>query len=106
MLSWAIQTTIISLVIIFLIHSIYHYFKETLTIPKVKDLVNKPNQKYEEIYKIINQNKNNGEINYAKSASSDMKEELKIFLNQQINNPNSIEPENNVLDGNKFSKYE
>ena len=106
MLSWAIQTTIISLVIIFLIHSIYHYFKETLTIPKVKDLVNKPNEKYEEIYKIINQNNNNGEINYAKSASSDMKEELKIFLNQQINNPNSIEPENSTLDGNKFSKYE
>ena len=47
MLSWAIQTTIISLVIIFLIHSIYHYFKETLTIPKVKDLVNKPSEKYE-----------------------------------------------------------
>ena len=106
MLSWAIQTTIISLVIIFLIHSIYHYFKETLTIPKVKDLVNKPNEKYEEIYKIINQKNNNGEINYAKSASRDMKEELKIFLNQQINNPNSIEPENAVLDDNKFSKYE
>ena len=35
-----------------------------------------------------------------------MKEELKIFLNQQINNPNSIEPENAVLDDNKFSKYE
>ena len=106
MLSWAIQTTIISLVIIFLIHSIYHYFKETLTIPKVKDLVNKPNEKYEEIYKIINQNNNNGEINYAKSASSDMKEELKIFLNQQVNNPNSIQPENVMIDGNKFSKYE
>lgn len=106
MLSWAIQTTIISLVIIFLIHSIYRYLKETLTIPKVKDLVNKPNEKYEEIYKIINQNNNNGEINYAKSASSDMKEELKIFLNQQINNPNSIEPENAMLDINKFSKYE
>ena len=106
MLSWAIQTTIISLVIIFLIHSIYHYFKETLTIPKVKDLVNKPNEKYEEIYKIINQNNNSGEINYAKSASSDMKEELKIFLNQQINKPNDIQPENGLFDGNKFSKYE
>jgi len=106
MLSWAIQTTIISLVIIFLVHSIYHYFKETLTIPKVKDLVNKPHEKYEEIYKIINQNANNGEINYAKSASSDMKEELKIFLNQQIKPNTTIEPGNNLFDGNKFSKYE
>ena len=106
MLSWAIQTTIISLVIILLVHSIYGYFKETLTVPKVKDLVNKPNEKYEEIYKIINQNNNSGEINYAKSASSDMKEELKIFLNQQINKPNDIQPENGLFDGNKFSKYE
>lgn len=111
MLTWAIQTTIISLVIIFLVHSIYRYLKETLTIPKVKDLVNKPSEKYEEIYKIINQNNNNGEINYAKSASSDMKEELKIFLNHQINKPTGNEPtgivpENSILDTNKFSKYE
>ena len=77
-----------------------------LTIPKVKDLVNKPHEKYEEIYKIINQNANNGEINYAKSASSDMKEELKIFLNQQIKPNTTIEPGNNLFDGNKFSKYE
>ncbi len=106
MLSWAIQTTIISLVIIFLVHSIYTYLKETLTVPKVKDLVNKPNEKYEEIYKIINQNNKSGEINYAKSASSDMKEELKIFLNQQINKPNEIQPDNGLFDDNKFSKYE
>tara|TARA_B100001175_G_C19247956_1_gene513228 strand:+ start:203 stop:520 length:318 start_codon:yes stop_codon:yes gene_type:complete len=105
MLTWAIQITIISLVTIFLIHSIYRYFKETLTIPKVKDLVNKPNEKYDEIYKIISKENNSGEINYAKSASSDMKEELKIFLNQQINSNNSttIEPSNSI---NMFSKYE
>lgn len=106
MLSWAIQTTIISLVIIFLVHSIYTYLKETLTVPKVKDLVNKPNEKYEEIYKIINQNNKSGEINYAKSASSDMKEELKIFLNQQISKPTEIQPDNGLFDDNKFSKYE
>ena len=60
----------------------------------------------EEIYKIINQNNNSGEINYAKSASSDMKEELKIFLNQQINKPSEIQPDNGLFDGSKFSKYE
>ena len=41
-----------------------------------------------------------------KSASSDMKEELKIFLNQQIKPNTTIEPGNNLFDGNKFSKYE
>ena len=105
MLTWAIQTTIISLVIIFLVHSIYTYLKETLIVPKVKDLANKPNEKYEEIYKIINQN-NNSERSIMQSASSDMKEELKIFLNQQINKPSEIQPDNGLFDGSKFSKYE
>ena len=106
MLSWIFQMSVISLILIILVHYLFTFFKTNLTIPKVKDLVNKPHEKYEEIYKIINQNANNGEINYAKSASSDMKEELKIFLNQQIKPNTTIEPGNNLFDGNKFSKYE
>ena len=31
-----------------------NFFKSTLTIPKIKDLVNSPAQKYENIYKTIN----------------------------------------------------
>ena len=43
MLSWIIQMSVISLVLIILIHYLFTFFKTNLTIPKVKDLVNKHN---------------------------------------------------------------
>ena len=55
MLSWIIQITIISTVLIFLIHYLINFFKSTLTVPKIKDLVNSPTQKYESMYNVINQ---------------------------------------------------
>ena len=33
-----------------LIHYLYKFFKDTLTIPKVKDLVNKPREDYAKMY--------------------------------------------------------
>ena len=56
MLSWIIQITIISIVLIFLVHHLINFFKSTLTVPKIKDLVNTPTQKYESMYNIINSN--------------------------------------------------
>ena len=58
MLSWIIQITIISIVLIFLVHYLFNFFKSTLTVPKIKDLVNSPTQKYQNIYDTIS-NKNN-----------------------------------------------
>jgi len=62
MLSWIIQITIISIILIFLVHYLINFFKSTLTVPKIKDLVNNPTQKYENIYNIIKNNKNNKSI--------------------------------------------
>jgi len=53
MFIWTIQTIIISTILIFLVHHLVFFFKSTLTIPKIKDLVNSPTQKYEEMYNII-----------------------------------------------------
>ena len=80
MLSWAIQTTIISLVIIFLVHSIYRYFKETLTIPKVKDLVNKPQKQYETLFDTMKES--NIKPQYSKETNENMKDELKNYLKE------------------------
>lgn len=44
---------ILSIVIISLIHYLYSYFINILTVPKIKDLVNKPGQEYKNIEKII-----------------------------------------------------
>lgn len=53
MLSWIIQITIISILFIFLIHHLFEFFKSTLTVPKIKDLVNTPTKKYESMYSTI-----------------------------------------------------
>lgn len=95
MLSWIIQITIISIVLIFLIHHLFNFFKSTLTVPKIKDLVNTPTQKYENMYNIINNNKqvnNNLDMNneytlidlLPKKDDSNMKSELKNFLKSQL----------------------
>ena len=57
MLFWTIQITTISIILIFLIHNLINFFKSTLTVPKIKDLVNTTTKKYENIYNIISSNK-------------------------------------------------
>ena len=54
--SWIIQITIISIILIFLVHHLIHFFKTMLTVPKIKDLVNTPNEKYKNIYETISHN--------------------------------------------------
>ena len=43
----------LSIIFILVVHHLIHFFKTTLTIPKMKDLVNAPTQKYDNIYNII-----------------------------------------------------
>ena len=96
MLSWIIQITIISIILIFLVHHLIDFFKSTLTVPKIKDLVNTPVQKYENMYNIINHHKaanNNSDLNNeytlidllpTKKDEPNMKTELKNFLKSQL----------------------
>ena len=94
MLSWVLQITIISIIFIFLVHHLINFFKTTLTVPKIKDLVNSPTKKYEQIYSTISNNKNNpidNKLNYdisellPKPDTESMKSELKNFLKKQLN---------------------
>lgn len=56
MLAWIIQISIISIIFIFLVHHLFGFFKSTLTVPKIKDLVNSPSQKYQNIFDTISKN--------------------------------------------------
>jgi hypothetical protein len=60
MLSWIFQITFISIILIFLVHHLIDFFKDTLTIPKIKDLVNSPTKKYENMFLTMKQ----GNMNY------------------------------------------
>ena len=90
MLVWLIQVTVISIIFIFVVHNLMLFFKDTLTVPKVKDLVNSPNQKYQDIFNII---ANSNKSSYTSiddlptdNLGSSMKNELKTFLKKQLNN--------------------
>ena len=80
------------------------FFKTTLTVPKIKDLVNSPNQKYQNIYDTISNSSNNSNNSNSSNSSTgytdidllpnnlpefskmnSMKNELKSFLKKQLN---------------------
>ena len=104
--SWIIQITIISIILIFLVHHLINFFKSVLTVPKIKDLVNTPNEKYKNIYDTIshtkynddnpqNQNQNQNKINFTLEdilppdantsiINNSMKNELKNFIKKQL----------------------
>lgn len=54
MLSWTIQITILSVIFIWLVHHLFNYLRDMLTVPKIKDLVHEPSKKYKTMYEIIN----------------------------------------------------
>jgi len=82
MLFWVIQTTILSIIFIFVVHYLINFFKSTLTVPKIKDLVYSPSQKYENIYNIIsknglnNNNNNISDFNNGTTFINDLKNDL------------------------------
>jgi hypothetical protein len=79
MLYWIIKTTLLSFILIFLVHHLFNFFKSTLTVPKIKDLVNSPTQKYENMYNIISkQNKEEYEEEKEKEKEKEKEEDFKI----------------------------
>jgi CRISPR/Cas system CSM-associated protein Csm3 (group 7 of RAMP superfamily) len=83
MLSWILQITIISIVLIFLVHYLFNFFKSTLTVPKIKDLVNSPTQKYESMFNIISKNNSKTPNNTFNKGNNDYND------NNDYNNDNN-----------------
>ena len=127
MITWVIQISLISIIFIFLVHHLFCYLKNILTIPKVKDLVTLPSKKYENILSIIsNQNNSilkdinndinndtniNNNISYTEIDllpnnvndlnNASMKDELKSFFKSQLN-----DKDNNIDFFNNYSSEE
>lgn len=102
---------IISFLFIFLIHHLLTFFKNTLTTPKIKDLVNIHTEKYDAIYNVIHDANRNMDLRQeekkniedvidirsllpssssgsqpplSQDTSMNMKDELKSFLKKQM----------------------
>ena len=112
MIIWVMKWVVISLILIILLHYLYIFFKDTLTTPKIKDLVNKPNEKYKDIFKNCNsKNMENKEGNMEnkegnmenkkgnmENKKGNMENELNDFFNE-INDDNKNDDNKN--DDNK-----
>jgi len=114
MIGWIIQVGILSFIFIYLVHHLLNFFKNMLTVPKVKDLVDSSNKKYEDIFatlngsksfsNTINNNSNNGFTDIdllpsnsnsnSNNSTSNMKDELKSFLKKQLNSDNNSQNNN------------
>ena len=75
MLFFILRQILLSLTLIVVVHYIYIFFKENLTIPKIKDLVNKPKAQYEKIYRAARQPPSAEDKNL-------MKNELQSYLKE------------------------
>ena len=125
---WIIKVSILSFIFIFLLHYIYSFFISTLTIPKVKDLVTLPQQKYDELFNSlhlqhnkftndidINNNGNNLPASSTttmkmqsapKQTTQAMKDELIKFMKEISHNNNTNNANSNaVADNNAILSY-
>ena len=90
-----VQWVIISLILIMLVHHLFSFFKNTLTVPKVKDLVNQPSELYKEIEQTLtaSDNKNTVQLSSSKQNNNldtkEMKNELKNFFDELSQNKSS-----------------
>jgi len=105
MFSNIILYSTVSAVFIFVMHSLYEFFKDMLTIPKEKDMIHKPKELYSQLYNNINNREKKDE------KKSKMKDELKEYLRElktasateSNTKANSVIPE--PLSGTSFTSF-
>jgi signal transduction histidine kinase len=82
MFFWIFKWSILSFILIFLIHYLYTFLINMLTVPKIRDLINKPQQQYNELLKNnYKTNLDNNDNDNNEEMCSELKkyvEELKI----------------------------
>lgn len=104
MLFWIIQQTIISVVLIISVHYIYIFFKNNLTIPKTKDLVNKPTEQYKKIYSSLTKSKED-----TKEMKSELKNYLKTLHSSKkttaIKEKTGVQTAENIFSQGNFTSY-
>jgi len=97
------QNTFLSIIFIVVVHSIYKFFKNNLTIPKTKDLVNKPSIQYEKIKNELNNFKNEDKLK--KKSDNEMKTELQNYLKELSDSKKNNEPISGGFDDNFSSSF-
>ena len=114
-----VKWVLISLTLILLVHHLYMFLMNTLTVPKIKDLVNKPTQQYQAIFDTLEQAKNgpasvnpnpnpNPNPNANANAMPSMTDELSSFLSELKKGPvkqQAQQQAHNATDINSLPMY-
>ena len=101
MLPWIIQSGIISFILIYLLHYLFTFFKDNLTVPKVIDLVNRPSEQYADLMKNNNTKPPDKPSSYTPPSDNNkpdmksMKDELKNYLKDLKGKENNTS--NNIM---------
>lgn len=122
---WIAQVVAISFIIIFILHNLYFFFKETLTVPKMKDMVKRPQQRYDALFRELrmhNEVQSEAQRSDAQrsdaqrsdaqrsdaptNANDEMKNELKRYL-MELNGSNTntnttLDPQSHSLSNSNF----
>ena len=102
MFLYIVKWVILYLLLIFLIHKLYSFFQNNLTIKKTKDLLNYSNKEYNKINDIINSSiKNNNLETNNKSSIKNNNLEINNNSNNSLNNYNAFE--NNAFENNAYN---
>ena len=86
MFLFVLQTTIISIIFIYVTHSLFLYFRDTMTVPKIKDLVNAPSKQYQAMYDLISSRDDSSDVfsEEITPQNVDMKNELTNFFKKKV----------------------
>ena len=85
MIAYIFLRIFLSLSIILVIHYLYDYFKQSLTNPIERNVINETNKKYEEMYSILKNNKKAEETNITTNTNGAMETELDDFISNLEN---------------------
>jgi hypothetical protein len=94
MLFWIGKIVLFSILFIYLLHSIFLFLSNALTIPKTKDIVQITNDNYKNIYEMLAKKTEDDEFqnltpidslpNNSITNNDDMKNELSSYLRNQL----------------------
>ena len=100
MFIFIVKNILLSVIVILLLHYIYNYLKNNLTTPKVKDLVDKPKIRYNQIIEVIKNSEMENIKNDLKDDEDEMKDELEKYMQTISEN---IEEYTNPLESKTFT---
>jgi hypothetical protein len=82
MFFWIFKWSILSFILIFLIHYLYTFLLNMFTIPKIRDLIHKPKEQYNELLKNYKQQQQQQQEAIINNNDEEMYSELKKYVEE------------------------